>query len=190
MEGYAPDDRELMREMRRTRRSQKVKRLLWGLFIWAFLSAAVGIFLMYQFFTLAVVHGPGMGEAAPSGSVLLVRRAREGQPAARGDVILIAREESWEIKRVAAVGGDAVDRDENGCLTINGTAIAGCSAPSWAELPEQPFIVPEGEFFVLGDRYSLSIDSRSPAFGTVRGENVVGTAKYILWPVYRIGEIR
>ena len=190
MEGYAPDDRELMREMRRTRRSQKVKRLLWGLFIWAFLSAAVGIFLMYQFFTLATVHGPGMGETAPSGSVLLVRRAREGQPPARGDVVLIAREESWEIKRVAAVGGDAVDQDENGCLTINGTAIAGYNAPWSAELPEQPFTVPEGEYFVLGDRYGLSVDSRSPVFGTVRGENVVGTAKYILWPAYRIGEIR
>ena len=74
--------------------------------------------------------------------------------------------------------------------TINGTAIAGYSAPWSAELPEQPFTVPEGEYFVLGDRYGLSVDSRSPVFGTVRGENVVGTAKYILWPAYRIGEIR
>jgi signal peptidase I len=190
MEGYLPEDRELQREMRRVRRNLKGKRLLWGFIIWAFLSAMIGLLLMYQFFTVAVAHGPGMGDTAPSGSVVIFRRARAGQEFARGDVILIEREDGWEIKRVAAVSGDEVDQDQDGRLTVNGTAVAGYTALWSAELPEQPFTVPEGEYFVLGDRYDLSVDSRSPDFGTVTGESVVGTARYIVWPVYRIGEVR
>ena len=190
MEGYSPEDRELLREMRRVRRRLKEKRLLWGLIGWAFLSAAVGLILQSWLFTLTVAHGPGMGDTLPSGSVALVQRIREGHSPARGNVILFEYGDSWAIKRVAAVGGDEVDQDENGQLTVNGTAIAGCSAMWTEELPEMPFIVSEGEYFVLGDRYDLSVDSRSPAFGTVKEGDVVGTAKYIIWPAYRIGEIK
>ena len=190
MEGYSPEDRELMREMRRVRRHLKAKRLLWGLIGWAFLSAVIGLILQYWQFTFAVAHGPGMGEAVPSGSVALIQRLREGHSPGKGDVILFELEDSWKIMRVAAVSGDEVDQDEDGMLTVNGTILPGYDAPWSADLPEQPFIIPEGEYFVVGDRYSLSIDSRSPAFGTVQEGSVVGTAKYIIWPVYRIGEIR
>ena len=190
MEGYSPEDRELLREMRRVRRRLKAKRLLWGLIGWAYLSAVAGFVLQYWQFTLAVAHGPGMGNTAPSGSVLLIQRQQEGNSPVQGDVILFELEDSWEIKRVAAVGGDEVDQDEDGQLTVNGTTISGCDMLWMADLPERPFIVPEGECFVLGDRYELSVDSRSPAFGTVQEGSVVGTAKYIIWPVYRIGEIR
>ena len=190
MEGYTPEDRELLREMRRVRRVQKGKRLLVGAIVWALIAAATGAFLMYRYFTLAVAHGPGMGDAVPSGSVVLAQRTKTGEGIARGDVILFGREDAWEIKRVAAVGGDEVDQNENGQLTVNGTAVAGYTALRSAQLPEQPFVVPEGEYFVLGDRLDLSVDSRSTAFGTVQEENVVGIAKYIIWPAYRIGGIR
>lgn len=190
MEGYTPEDREVLREMRRVRRNQKGKRLLLGLILWSIAAAAAGWFLMSQYFTLAVAHGPGMGETAPSGSVMLIERFRQGSAPARGDVILFGREKDWELKRVAAVGGDQVGQDENGCLTVNGAAVSGYDAPWTADLQEPVFTVPEGEYFVLGDRSSLSIDSRSPDFGTVDGENVIGAARFILWPAYRIGEVK
>ena len=88
MEGYSPEDRELLREMRRVRRRLKAKRLLWGLIGWAFLSAVAGCVLQYWQFTLAVAHGPGMGNTAPSGSVLLIQRQQEGNSPVQGDVIL------------------------------------------------------------------------------------------------------
>ena len=190
MEGYIPEDRELLREMRRVRRNLKFKRLLWGMIIWAFLAGAAGWVLLNWFFTLAVANGPGMGQTIPGSSVVLFQRLREGQTPSRGDVILFAREDTWDIKRVAAVGGDKVDQDENGRLTVNGRAVSGYNALWSADLPEQPFIVPTGEYFVLGDRYSVSVDSRSQAFGTVEEGSVTGTAKYIIWPAYRIGEIK
>ena len=45
MEIYHPQDEELIREMRRVRRSGKRKRILWGLLIGLVLSAAFGWFV-------------------------------------------------------------------------------------------------------------------------------------------------
>lgn len=191
MEGYTPEDRELLREMRRVRRKMKALRLLWGTVVWAFVATAAAWFLMFRFFTLAVVSGPGMGETAPAGSVALVQRLRGDQAPERGDVILFEREEALEFKRVAAVGGDRVNQDENGRLTVNGEIVPGYNTPWTADLPEEPYTVPEGEYFVLGDRYDLSVDSRDPDFGTtIQKDSVIGAAKYIIWPAYRIGEIK
>ena len=50
--------------------------------------------------------------------------------------------------------------------------------------------MPEGEYFVLGEWYALSVESRSQMFGTVPEDSVVGTATYIIWPAYRIGAVR
>ena len=189
MEGYTPEDRELLREMRRVRRVKKSKRLLWELLTWGVLAALTGWILMTRFCAMAVSRGPAMGPAVPAGSVVVALRPWGEARPRRGDVILFGRENAWEIKRVAAVGGDELDRDESGQLTVNGEAVAGCMMSGGAEEIELPFTVPEGEYFVLGDRYGLSVDSRSAAFGTVDSANVAGVAKYIVWPAYRIGEI-
>ena len=189
MEGYTPEDRELLREMWRVRRSQKGKRLLWSLIVWGILAVAAGWFAFSRYFVLAVAQGPAMGDALPGGSVVLFQKYQDGETPQRGDVILFGRERGWEIKRVAAVGGDEIDQEENGQLTVNGAAIAGCLT-GWAEeTPERPFTVAEGELFVLGDRYALSVDSRDAEFGSVELDSVVGAAKYLIWPAYRIGEV-
>ncbi|MBR3017585.1 MAG: signal peptidase I [Clostridia bacterium] len=176
MEGYTPEDRELLREMRRVRRVKKGKRLLIGLLIWGFLAAAAGWIILNRYCALVVANGPGMGPAVPAGSVVLAFQPQAGKGLKMGDVILFGREDAWEIKRVAAVGGDEVDQDENGQLTVNGTVVDGCSASGAADMIELPFTVPEGEYFVLGDRYALSVDSRSAAFGTVELPSVAGVA--------------
>ena len=189
MEGYTPEDRELLREMRRVRRNVKGKRLLWSLIVWFLIAAAAGWFLIGRYCAVAIAHGPGMGTAVPAGSVVLAFRPQTGVNPARGDVIVFRRDSALEIMRLAAVGGDELGRDENGRLTVNGEALG--SGAAWTkDAPETPFTVPEGEYFVLGDRWDLSVDSRSAAFGTVEKDSVVGTVKYLIWPAYRLGEIK
>ena len=88
MEIYHPRDEELLREMRRVRRSAKRRRLIWGLIIWLLLSIATGIFLFNRYFMLTVMQGAAMGDTLPAGSLVLVRRADKGTQYTAGDILL------------------------------------------------------------------------------------------------------
>ena len=88
MEIYHPRDEELLREMRRVRRSAKRKRLVWGFVIWLVLSIAAGIFVFSRYYQLAVMQGPAMGDTLPAGSLVLVRKAEAGVRYTAGDILL------------------------------------------------------------------------------------------------------
>ena len=88
MEIYHPRDEELIREMRRVRRSYKRKRLIWGFLILLILSIAAGIFVFNRYYRLAVTHGSAMGSTLPEGSLVLVRKTEEGTGYQAGDIIL------------------------------------------------------------------------------------------------------
>lgn len=88
MEIYHPRDEELIREMRRVRRSYKRKRLIWGILILLILSIAAGIFVFNRYYRLAVTHGSAMGSTLPEGSLVLVRKTEDGQTYKAGDILL------------------------------------------------------------------------------------------------------
>lgn len=94
MEIYHPRDEELLREMRRVRRSAKTKRLLWGLLISLALAVAAGIFVFNRYYQFAVMRGPAMADTLPSGSLVLVRRAEEGRKYTAGDILLYEKRTS------------------------------------------------------------------------------------------------
>lgn len=50
-----------------------------------------------------------------------------------------------------------------------------------------PITVPEGMAFVLCDNRDNVLDSRSSRFGLVAEADVLGLARAIIWPVYRVG---
>ena len=88
MEIYHPRDEELLREMRRVRRSDRRKRLAIGMAVLLVLSAAFGLFVFHRYYQLAVMHGPAMGDTLPEGSLVLVRKPETEKPYVSGDIIL------------------------------------------------------------------------------------------------------
>lgn len=88
MEIYHPKDEELLREMRRVRRSDRRKRLVRGMAVLLVLSIAFGLFVFHRYYQLAVMHGPAMGDTLPEGSLVLVRRPETGKTYVPGDIIL------------------------------------------------------------------------------------------------------
>jgi len=103
----------------------------------------------------------------------------------RGDIVVFRypRDTSKSyIKRVIAVAGDRVVIDK-GRVYVNGKLLQETYVPAayidFRSYPET--IVPDGEFFVLGDHRSMSNDSRD--FGPVDESFISGKAVFIYWPV-------
>jgi signal peptidase I len=98
------------------------------------------------------------------------------------------------VKRVIGLPGDhVVCCDEQGRLTVNGTALDEPYLHPGDKPSDLTFdiTVPAGRLWVMGDHRSDSADSRShlgdPGGGTVRLSDVIGRASATYWPLSRIG---
>ncbi|MCK5259700.1 MAG: signal peptidase I [Candidatus Omnitrophica bacterium] len=115
----------------------------------------------------------------------------------RGDVIVFVypMDPSRDfIKRLVALEGEEVEIKE-GDLYIDGALIRTpvikniyyYNGVNYGQEGE-PFTVPEGHVFVLGDNSSSSSDGR--VWGFVPHENIIGRAELIYWPFSRMRFIK
>ena len=93
------------------------------------------------------------------------------------------------IKRIIALPGDSIFI-QRGRVWVNGKPVDEPYVPpryrdtrSMAEM-----IVPQGEYFVMGDHRSISSDSRD--FGPVPRDLIYGKAEFIYWPADNMGVVR
>jgi signal peptidase I len=110
----------------------------------------------------------------------------------RGDVVVFLYPHDHQksyIKRVIALPGDNL-RIEHGHVYVNGKELVENYVPPRFEddrsLPET--IVPDHEYFVMGDHRSISSDSRD--FGPVDRDLIYGKAAFVYWPMEQVGVVR
>ena len=110
----------------------------------------------------------------------------------RGDVVVFRYPHNPElsyIKRVIALPGDRLRIDE-GRVTLNGQPLDEPYVPllyrDTRSLSE--FVVPKGQYFVMGDHRSISSDSRE--FGPVDRQLIYGKAALVYWPTRDFGLVR
>ena len=92
------------------------------------------------------------------------------------------------LKRVIAVGGDTVEIKDS-ALYVNGTLVEEdyINESEWgmdesdkiAWDNDNKIIVPDGEYFVLGDNRNHSTDSRSFGIRTIKKEDIIGVVRPI-----------
>lgn len=110
----------------------------------------------------------------------------------RGDIIVINRTDDKPlIKRVIAVAGDTVSIDEETQhVILNGEVldedyVKGGITPPFNLV--EPYTVPEGYVFAMGDNRQRSKDSR--LLGAFSVEDVIGKTVFRIWPTNAIGKI-
>lgn len=111
----------------------------------------------------------------------------------RGDVVVfhapIDKNKDF-IKRIIGLPGDNVGV-KDGDVYVNGKKIDQSFLPSNLKtnggtfLPTgQQVVVPEGEYFVMGDNRDYSSDSRD--WGFVTRQEMIGKSFFVYWPINRI----
>jgi len=108
-----------------------------------------------------------------------------------GDIVIFRSPEdnSYLVKRVVAKGGDHIIMTEDSHIILNGEEViepyANYGSPDSVTVDT---VIPQGEYFLIGDNRSNSLDSRW--FGSVERKRIVGKAFIILLPFSRMGMIR
>lgn len=109
----------------------------------------------------------------------------------RSDVIVFRYphdETKSYIKRVIALPGDDLKID-HGTVYVNGKQLKERYVPAWYrdDRSQPEMVLPEGEYFVMGDHRSISSDSRD--FGPVSRDLIYGRAAFVYWPVDQAGVV-
>lgn len=91
------------------------------------------------------------------------------------------------IKRVVALPGETIEI-RNNTVFIDGEALdepylRPAIRTRWDNT--EALVVPTGEYFVMGDNRTRSLDSRR--FGPITSEEIIGRAFVIIWPTSRWG---
>lgn len=166
---------------------------------------AVALALAVQAFLVKPFRIPSesmAGTLRPGDRVLVNRVVYHLRAPHRGDVLVFhypLDPSLYFIKRVVGVPGDTL-QVRDGRLYMNGEPevepyvhhTAGATDPTLAAAPvpgttmqqpwslAQPFTVPPGQYFVMGDNRTDSDDSRD--WGTVPQADIVGEGFFLYWP--------
>lgn len=156
-------------------------------------SIAVSIFIITFLYQPVRVEGTSMLPMLKNQDRLFINKMayRVGE-VRRGDVVVFLYPHDHSksyIKRVIAMGGDRLLID-HGQVYVNGEKLTESYVPPrFTDDRSQPeMVIPQGEYFMMGDHRSISSDSRD--FGPVDRELIYGKAAFVYWPMEQIGVVR
>lgn len=131
------------------------------------------------------MYGTAMAPTLSDGDLGIAFPAREYRV---GDIIAFRQNGKVLIRRIIACSGSNVSIDENGIVTVDGVALdepyAAQKALGQCNI-QFPYIVPDGQYFVLGDNRANAVDSRSTALGCISKDSIIGRVMIIFWPFSR-----
>lgn len=163
----------------------------------AVIVGAVVVALIIKTFVVQAfqIPSPSMEDTLTAGDRVLVNKmGYDADKVSRGDVLVFSRPPSLVagpddpkdlIKRVIGLPGDEL-QTKDGSVYVNGRKLEEPYVASGAISNglENPIVVPEGQFFMMGDNRQDSADSR--VFGPIDAETVTGRAFMVMWPIGRI----
>ncbi|MFL2665000.1 MAG: signal peptidase I [Dehalococcoidia bacterium] len=101
----------------------------------------------------------------------------------RGDIVVFRPPDGTEkdyVKRIIGVPGDWIDLDGQN-VYVNGEKTNWTTFSTKIIREQYPLYVKEGEYYVLGDNRSRSVDSRN--WGTIPASSISGKVSMVYWPI-------
>lgn len=185
-----PSLEQIEAALKRENNKKEYNRVLRSTIFVLLVVTAAAVIVAVLMFPVLEIKGDAMTTTLRNGDFVVTTKSDEYK---RGDIIAFYYNNTLLVKRVIAVGGDVVEIDEEGNVTLNNAPL---SEPYVAEKTlgdcdvEFPYTVPRDEFFVLGDNRTQSVDSRSTALGPVTQDLIVGKLLLRVWPFSAIGTIQ
>lgn len=148
--------------------------------------AALAILVATLWLPVLQIYGTSMTPTLTEGELVVSVKTRDFD---RGEIIAFYYNNKILVKRVIAGPGEWVDIDDDGNVYVDQVLI---DEPYLVEKAfgqcdiDLPCQVPDGQYFVMGDHRSTSMDSRSTTVGYVSIEDVVGRLVLRVWPLNRI----
>lgn len=157
------------------------------------LILAVSAYLLVAFVVQrADVYGDSMEPVLTEGDVVLVDKlAPKLNRLDRFDMVVFRyryRENRYYIKRIIALPGETVQISD-GKILIDGEVLEeayGTEPIEKVKRAEEPIVLGEDEYFVLGDNRNHSSDSRDSDIGNLAKDEIIGRAAVRIWPFSRI----
>lgn len=148
-------------------------------------AVILAIFIRAFVFEMVRIEQSSMYPTLHSGDKCAVLKAGYifGEPE-RGDIV-IANVSSGKryVKRVIALGGESIEIKDS-TVYINGEVFEEEYLPEGLEYEDYPLtVIPEGEYFLMGDNRPTSIDSRNGSIGFIEEKDIIGRVFLRLSPM-------
>lgn len=176
------ESRKIQSKKRNVNGKSLAKKLFLGLVMFL-------VFLIVFCVPVLKIYGSSMEPTLEPGQIVLSMPKQEVK---NGDVIAFWHGKKLLVRRVIAQGGQEVDMDENGKLSVDGQVLK----EPYLKKDEignsnidYPHKVKASHYFCVGDKRKSSIDSRNMVIGDVAKEKIKYHLVFRIWPLHQIGWI-
>lgn len=171
-----------MKELNKKETNKTTKSTFKDIIIYILIIFAILLFKKYVISPIRV-NGESMMNTLHDGDIMIMNSINyRFSEIKRYDIVIIDEGQELIIKRVIGLPGDTV-KYVNNKLYINGKRVKDKYASS--KTSDFSVDVGNGEYFVLGDNRSNSMDSR--VFGTFKKKEIIGKTSLTIFPFSRFG---
>ena len=182
-----PTTNYLINELNKEKHKLHYRKLLSCTIYALIIVVAISILITTYIFPILRIHKNSMSPNLKRDDIVISIKQSNYK---KDDTIEFYYNDRILIKRIIETSGEWVNIDESGNVYINDKPINEeyIKEKAYGEVDiEFPYQVLEGTYFVLGDKRTISVDSRNSLIGTIPKSDILAKIIFKVWPINRIG---